>query len=199
MGKSQQIATCVGSLSLIVVVGIVAATHYLVGDGKTFWEDVIHHVANLLGIRFLEVGCCFRINIHVATVTAAAEGADGAVGESFACCCIVPGQRALDIGFYWVEIQVDQVRIYLRTVFILCWQIEGTDYLVGWVVDPVDFIGKVQLLGIVLNATVQSLEHVHEVVLRSSGKEFVAVTSHEHASDVDMAADVDLDVAHLLM
>ena len=199
VGKSQQIATCVGSLSLVVVVGIVAATHYLVGDGKTLREDVIHHVANLLGFRFLEVGCSFRINVHVATVTAAAEGADGAVGKSFASCASVPGQRALDICFHWVEIQVDQVRIYLRTVFILCWQIEGTDYLVRWIVNPVDAVAKVQLLGIVLNATVQSLEHVHEVVLRSSGKEFITVTSHEHASDVDMATDVDFDVAHLLM
>ena len=200
VGKAQQIATCVGSLSLIVVVGIVAATYYLVGDGKTLREDVIHHVANLLlSISFLEVGCRFRINIHVATVTAAAEGADGAVGESFASCASVPGQLALDICFHWVEIQVDQVRIYLRTVFILCWQIEGTDYLVRWIVNPVDAVGKVQLLGIVLNATVQSLEHVHEVVLCSSGKEFITVTSHEHASDIDMAADVDFDVAHLLM
>ena len=91
VGKAQQIATCVGSLSLVVVVGIVAATHYLVGDGKTLWEDVIHHVSNLLGFRSLEVVCRFRINIHVATVTAAAEGADGAVGESFASCASVPG------------------------------------------------------------------------------------------------------------
>ena len=98
-----------------------------------------------------------------------------------------------------MEIQVEQVRIYLRSVCILCRQIEGTDCLVGRVVDPVDAVGKVQLLGIVLNATVQSLEHVHEVVVLGSGKEFVAVTSHEHAADVDMAADVDLDVAHLFM
>ena len=65
--------------SFIVVVGIVAATHNLVGDGETFREGIIYHLALFI-----------RIDIHVATVSSAIESLDGTVFQSFTRLVSVP-------------------------------------------------------------------------------------------------------------
>ena len=57
--------------SFIVVVGIVAATHNLVGDGESLREDIIDYIAH-----------CIWIDVHVATVSSAAESLDGTVFQS---------------------------------------------------------------------------------------------------------------------
>ena len=139
--------------SFIVVVGIVAATHNLVGDGETFREGIIYHLALFIWI-----------DIHVATVSSAVESLDGTVFQSFTRLGSVPSQFTLDICFHWLEIQVDEVRIYGWSVFQLGREIEGTDILVRRI-EPVDGIGKVQFLCIVLHVSIEFLELVHEVIV----------------------------------
>ena len=141
-------------LSFIVVVGIVAATHNLVSDGESRREDIIDHIA-----------VCIWIDVHVATVSTAAESLDGTVFQSFTRRAPVPLQITLDICFHWLEIQVDEVRIYGWSVFQLGREIEGTDILVRRIVEPVDGIGKVQFLCIVLHVSIEFLELVHEVIV----------------------------------
>ncbi len=65
--------------SFIVVVGIVAATHNLVGDGESLREDIIDYIA-----------ACIWIDIHVATVSSAVESLDGTVFQSFTRLVSVP-------------------------------------------------------------------------------------------------------------
>ena len=140
--------------SFIVVVGIVAATHNLVGDGESLREDIIDYIAP-----------CIWIDVHVATVSSAAESLDGTVFQSFTRLGSVPSQFSLDICFHWLEIQVDEVRIYGWSVFQLGREIEGTDILVRRIGEPVDGIGKVQFLCIVLHVSIEFLELVHEVIV----------------------------------
>ena len=68
MSQTEQITTLVGNLSVVVVVGIVASTHNLFGDGKSLREGIIHHLA-----------ISIRIDVHVASVSATEEGTDGTV------------------------------------------------------------------------------------------------------------------------
>ena len=57
------------------------------------------------------------------------------------------------------------MRIYGWSVFQLGREIEGTDSLVGRIEEPVDGIGKVQFLCIVLHVSIEFLELVHEVIV----------------------------------
>ena len=67
--------------SFIVVVGIVAATHNLVGDGESLREDIIDYIALCIWIW---------IDIHVTTVSSAIESLDGTVFQSFTRLVSVP-------------------------------------------------------------------------------------------------------------
>ena len=180
MSRSQQITALVGNLSLIVVVGIVAATHNLAGDGEIFWEGIIHHLALFI-----------RIDIHVATVSTAIERTDGAVGK-----ILCPIQSSLDIHLHRLEIEVEQMRIDEWALGIFCWQIQGIDTLVGRVVLPVDRISKVQFLAGIIVIAIQLLELVHEVVVFGCREECFAVAAHEYASDVDVTANLDIHATH---
>ena len=73
VGETEQVASLVRSLALVVVVGVVAAAHNLVGDGQTFREGIVHHIAYLLDGACKKIGFRLRINVHVASITAAAE------------------------------------------------------------------------------------------------------------------------------
>ena len=125
MCRSQQITSFVGYQSLIVVVGIVAATYNLFGDGETFREGIVYHFSFLI-----------RIDVHVASVTSAEEGTDGTVFQVSS-----PSQLALDVHFYRLEVEVDEMRIYECTFLFLCWQIENVNVIARRIVLPVDGIG----------------------------------------------------------
>ena len=176
---TEQIATLVGNLSVVVVVGIVASSYNLFGDGKTLREGIIHHLA-----------LSIRIDIHVTTVTAAEEGADGTLGQVI---LIYPFQCSLDIHLYRLEIEVDEVRIDQWALLALGREIQGTDTTVGWIVHPVDAVGKVQLLAGIIVIAIQLLELVHEVVVLGCGKEGIAIATHKESMDVDIAANLDVD------
>ena len=125
MCRSQQITSFVGYQSLIVVVGIVAATYNLFGDGETFREGIVYHFSIFI-----------RIDVHVASVTSAEEGTDGTVFQVSS-----PSQLSLDVHFYRLEVEVDEMRIYECTFLFLCWQIENVNVIARRIVLPVDGIG----------------------------------------------------------
>ena len=182
-------------LALIVIVGVVTSAHYLLRDGQTFGKVIVHHVAYLAVV----VSRCQRHDVHVATVAAAAERADDAVLKTLAVHASVPCQVALDVGLHGLEVEVDEVRIDKRSLAVLRRQIHGADVHVGRVVGPVDGVGKVQLLRVVVHVAVELLKHIHKVIVLRSDEHIVAVASHKHATDADMTADVDTHVADHLV
>ena len=109
--------------TLPFVVSIVTSAYNLVGDGKSFWEGIFKDVANF-------VTCRLWIYIHVTTVSTAAECADGTVGKICSFLSTVPQQLTLYVHLYWLEIEVEEVRIHTWTVFVLCREIQRTDTLV---------------------------------------------------------------------
>ena len=125
MYRSEQIATLVGNLSLIVVVGIVAATYNLAGDGKSLREFIVNHLS-----------CCIRIDVHVTSVSTTVEGTDSAVLQ-----VLIPFQISLNVHLYRLEIEVDEMRINQWALCFLCWQIKNINVIVGRIVLPVDGIG----------------------------------------------------------
>ena len=125
MSYSQQIATLVGNLSLIVVVGIVAATYNLAGDGESLREIIVNHLT-----------VCIRIDVHVTAVSSTVEGTDGTILQ-----VLIPFQCSLDVHLYRLEVEVDEVRVDQRSLCFLCWQIKNIDVIVGRIVLPVDGIG----------------------------------------------------------
>ena len=129
-------------LALIVIVGVVTSAHYLLRDGQTFGENVVHHVAYLTVV----VSRCHRHDVHVATVAAAAERADDAVLQTLAVHASVPCQAALNVSLHGLEVEVDEVRIDQRSLAVLRRQIHGADIDVGRVVGPVYGVSQIQLL-----------------------------------------------------
>ena len=182
-------------LALIVIVGVVTSAHNLLRDGQTFGEDVVHHVAYLTVV----VSRCQRHDVHVATVAAAAERADDAVLKTLAVHASVPCQVALDVGLHGLEVEVDEVRIYKRSLAVFRRQIHGADVHVGRVVGPVDGVSQIKLLRVVVHVAVELLEHVHVVVVLRRNEHVVAVASHKHSTDADMTAYVDAHVADHLV
>ena len=191
MGKTEQVAAFVSHLSLIVIVGIVASADNLVGDGEPFREGVFKNVADFpVGISRGEVSFRLWTDVHVSTVTAAAERTDDAVGESFACLTAVPCDSALYVCFYGMEIQVDEMGVYKWTLVVFCRQVVCADTLVRRVVLPVDRVCKVKFLCIVFHITVELLEQVHKVVVFGCVEQFVAIAAHKDTSYLYVTSNV---------
>ena len=125
MSQTEQITAFVGYLTLIVVVGIVATTYNLAGDGESLREGIVNHLT-----------VCIRIDVHVTAVSSTVEGTDGTILQ-----VLIPFQCSLDIHLYWLEIEVDEVRVDQRSLCFLRWQIKNIDVIVGRIVLPVDGIG----------------------------------------------------------
>ena len=105
----------------------------------------------------------------------------------------------MDVSLHGLEVEVDEVRIDQRSLASLRRQIHCADVHVGRVVGPVDGVSKVKLLRVVVHVAVELLEHVHVVVVLRRNEHGVAVASHKHSTDTDMAAYVDVHVADHLV
>ena len=162
--------------SNILIVCLVASSHNLIGDGQSCWEGIIHGVIVVIWIY-----------IHITTVSTAVERADGTVAEP-----LTPPNHTLEVHLYWLEVEVDEVRIDAWAILGFRRQIKFVDTLVGWVARPVDGVGEVEFLGGIIDATVQSLELTHEVVVLGCREEGIAIAAHEDTSDFHMATDVNI-------
>ena len=99
VGIAEQVATSVRRLALVVVVGVVASAHNLVGYSQSLRECVFKHISDF--------AACLRQHIHVSAVSAAAERADDAVCQSFSSLAAVPFERALYVGLHRLEVEVE--------------------------------------------------------------------------------------------
>ena len=116
-------------------VGIITSAHNLIGNGKTFWEDIVHN-ATARG----------RCNVHVTTVATAEEAADSGIGDSSCSPCVRVSHRTIPLQywlyghFHWLEVKVDDMwEGSLATVKVKR-QVCLRYLLVVRVVSPVDTI-----------------------------------------------------------
>ena len=99
-------------------VGVVTSTYNLIGNGKTFWEDIVNHAA-----------ASGWLNVHVATVATTEEAADSGIGDSSCSPCVRVSHRTIPLQ-YWLnrhlhrlEVEVDDVRECLLAVIFVQRQI----------------------------------------------------------------------------
>ena len=170
--------------ALPFIVGIVASSHYLVGDGKTLGEGVFKDIAFLFSL-------CRRIYVHVTTVASAAECADGTVGKICSIRFSVPQQLCLYVHLYRLEVEVEEMWIDKRTLIVLGREVERADSLVGRVVEPVDGLSEVEVSVRPGDVAVELAEVCHKGIVLTRREESIAVTSHEHPSYLHMTTDVD--------
>ena len=86
-------------LAFVVVVGVVATAHNLVGYSQSLRECVFKHISDF--------SACLRHNVHITAVSAAAERADYAVGQPLSGLAAVPFERALYVGLHRLEVEVE--------------------------------------------------------------------------------------------
>ena len=172
--------------ALPFIVGIVASSHYLVGDGKTLGEGVFKDIAFLFSI-------CRRIYVHVTTVASAAECADGTVGKICSILTSVPQQLSLYVHLYRLEVEVEEMWIDKRTLIVLGREVERADSLVGRVVEPVDGLSEVEVSVRPGDVAVELAEVCHEGIVLTRREESIAVASHEYPADFHMATYIKAD------
>ena len=99
VGIAEQISAHVLGLAFVVVVGVVATAHNLVGYSQSFRECVFKHISDF--------SACLRQHVHITAVSAAAERADYAVGQPLSGLAAVPFERALYVGLHRLEVEVE--------------------------------------------------------------------------------------------
>ena len=85
------------------------------------------------------------------------------------------------------------MRIYKRSLIILCWQIERADTFVGRVGKPVNSFSEVKVSINFSEIAIELAEIGHKGIVLTCRKESITVASHEYPANFHMATYIKAD------